>query len=63
LGRIERTLPPGQAVSKSGPTSQKAGKSVEEKLSLAFLNKAKSHRLGALDGELAVMREGFQRDG
>jgi hypothetical protein len=46
-----------RAAAASEAAPHKAGKTAEEKLSISFLRKAKSHRLEALDEKLAAMRQ------
>jgi hypothetical protein len=59
VGRYLLTIDARKAAKDSDTESRpaKSGKTAEEKLSTAFLEKARAHRLGTLDQRLAAMRE------
>jgi len=61
VGRYLLRLDARASAASAETAPRKAGKTAEEKLSITFLKKAKSHRLATLDEELAAMRENFQR--
>jgi hypothetical protein len=57
VGQYLLTIEARAAAASAEATPQKAGKTAEERLSISFLKKAKSHRLEALDEKLGAMRK------
>ena len=60
VGRYLLTIDVRLAVATKERQTSKAKQTAEERLSVAFLKKAKANRIAALDQELAAMRKGMK---
>jgi hypothetical protein len=60
-GRYLLTVDAREAAAAAEAAPQQVGKSAEERLSISFLKKTKSHRLATLDAELTAMRKNLSR--